>query len=191
METPIHAGELLTRGDPSWQDILRVLGPRKFHERWLDEALTIYRRSRISETMREEPNPNVIAWLDSQPAASIWTTSITVFGIYFGIELPAAGKRRRLLTSFFEQALWEDFNNRILTFDIVAAKEAAAISSLLKKSGRSTDMRDVEIAAIVKVCKGTLPHAISKTSRQQEFDSSIRGMPQVDEFFVRSQRRFR
>ena len=47
----------------------------------------------ISALMQREAAPVVVAWLDAQPPESIWTTSITVFEVRFGLELLASGKR--------------------------------------------------------------------------------------------------
>jgi len=44
--------------------------------------------------MLQKPDAEVIRWLDLQPRTSVWTTSITVFEIRFGLQTMAAGKRR-------------------------------------------------------------------------------------------------
>ena len=46
----------------------------------------------ISELMRPRPDERVIVWLDRQPRSSIWTTSITLFEISFGLQIMPAGK---------------------------------------------------------------------------------------------------
>jgi toxin FitB len=50
----------------------------------------------LSALMRRQADPDVIAWLDTQPPESIWTSAITVFEIRFGIEILAKGRKRRL-----------------------------------------------------------------------------------------------
>jgi hypothetical protein len=110
----------------------------------------------ISELMKQTPDTRVIEWLDAQPETSIWTTSICVFEVRFGLELLPAGKRRKLLTVAFDESLRNDFGNRVLTFDVAAAHEAAVIGAAHNKKGLAVDIRDLEIAAITKVCKGTL-----------------------------------
>ena len=59
----------------------------------------------ISELMLRAPDERVLRWLDEQPRSSIWTTSVTVFEIRFGLESMAAGKRRTVLVQDFEQML--------------------------------------------------------------------------------------
>jgi predicted nucleic acid-binding protein len=39
----------------------------------------------LSELMRPKPEAKVIAWLDRQPQTSIWTTSVTILEIRFGL----------------------------------------------------------------------------------------------------------
>jgi toxin FitB len=76
----------------------------------------------ISALMRSQPDNAAVTWLDRQAAESIWTTSITVFEIRFGIEMLLPGRRRKRLEDLFEQSLVEDFQDRILPFDQDAAR---------------------------------------------------------------------
>jgi hypothetical protein len=63
----------------------------------------------VSALMRAEPDPIVVTWLDRLPPEFLWTTSITVFEIRLGLELLAAGRRRRQLEEAFALTLEEDF----------------------------------------------------------------------------------
>jgi toxin FitB len=110
----------------------------------------------LSALMRRDPEPLVVAWLDRLPAESVWTTSITVFEVRFGLELLAAGKRRRMLEEAFAQALEEDFENRVLPFDPTAAQAAGRIAAEHRKAGRTVEIRDVQIAGIAAARKATL-----------------------------------
>jgi hypothetical protein len=110
----------------------------------------------LSAVMRREPEPRVVRWLDSQPPESIWTTSITVFEVRLGLELLAAGRRRRLLEEAFAEALEEDFEGRVAVFDEPAAHAAARIAAERRGAGRPVDFRDVQIAGIAKARKATL-----------------------------------
>ncbi len=110
----------------------------------------------VSALMLREPDPVVVEWLDGLPPESIWTTSITVFEVRLGLEILEAGKRRRQLEDAFERALEEDLENRVLPFDQSAAQAAGLIASERRRSGRSVEIRDVQIAGIVNVRKGTL-----------------------------------
>ena len=110
----------------------------------------------ISEAMQSKPNLAVLHWLDSQPTDSIWTTSISVYELLYGIQLLAKGKRRTALSNALEKTLHQDLQNRILDFDFAAAEQAAAISASLRALGRPIDMRDVQISGIVAARRGTL-----------------------------------
>ena len=110
----------------------------------------------LSALMRQETDPAVIAWLDAQAPESIWTTSITVFEIRFGLEILAKGRKRKALEEAFSSALNEDFNGRILTFDQSAADAAAVIAARQRQAGRPVEIRDVQIAGIVAARKATL-----------------------------------
>ena len=63
----------------------------------------------ISAVMRREPDQAVLAWLDLQPPEFLWTTTITVFEVRFGIELLAPSRRRQQLEETFALALEKDF----------------------------------------------------------------------------------
>ncbi|MGA7789227.1 MAG: PIN domain-containing protein [Xanthobacteraceae bacterium] len=41
----------------------------------------------LGALMRTRPEASVTAWLDRQPAESVWITSITLFETHFGLAL--------------------------------------------------------------------------------------------------------
>ena len=102
----------------------------------------------LSALMRDTPDACVMAWLDGQATASTWITSITVFEIRLGLALLPDGQRRRRLEQAFEALLTEDLNGRILSFDTVAAAEAAVLAATRQRVGITVDIRDTQIAGI-------------------------------------------
>jgi predicted nucleic acid-binding protein len=110
----------------------------------------------VSALMQREPDAVVVAWLDHQPAPSIWTTSVTVFEIRFGLEILPAGRRRRELEDAFARAIEEDFEGRVLAFDQAAALAAGTIAARRRRTGRSVEIRDTQIAGIVSARHGSL-----------------------------------
>lgn len=90
----------------------------------------------------------VVAWLDTQPAESIWLTSITVFEAEFGLALLPARKRRKALETAFAALLSEDLEGRVVSFDTAAASAAARLAAERRRAGRPVDMRDTQIAGI-------------------------------------------
>jgi toxin FitB len=118
----------------------------------------------VSETMRPDPDPRVIAWLDRQPRTSIWTTTITIFEIRFGLLTMPAGKRRDLYIQGFENFLIKN-DQRVLSFDAEAAEQASVLMASRKMKGIPRESRDTMIAGIVLA-----NHAILATRNIRDFD---------------------
>jgi toxin FitB len=110
----------------------------------------------VSEFMLPRPDSRVTRWLDRQPASSLWTTSVTIFEVRFGIETAPAGRRRTGLATAFENWLNQIVQQRILPYDEQAARAAAALAAERKRTGRTTDLRDTMIAGIVLASHATL-----------------------------------
>jgi toxin FitB len=110
----------------------------------------------LAALMRTGPEAPVVAWLDRQPAESVWITSITLFEACFGLALLPSGRRRQTLEAAFARLLNEDLENRVLDFDSAAATEAASLAAARQKHGRPVDMRDTQIAGIALARRATL-----------------------------------
>jgi hypothetical protein len=103
----------------------------------------------VSEIMRPRPDERVRIWLDRQPRTSIWTTSVTVFEIRFGLETMPVGKRRTALIASFERWLGEVVQQRIASYDETAARHAAELAAVRQGMGRPGELRDTMIVGIV------------------------------------------
>ena len=110
----------------------------------------------LAALMRTVPEAPVVAWLDRQPAESVWITSITLFEACFGLALLPSGRRRQILEAAFAHLLKEDLKDRVLDFDSAAATEAASLAAARQKNGRPVDMRDTQIAGIALACRAAL-----------------------------------
>ncbi len=110
----------------------------------------------LSALMQQQPDPQVVAWLDDQPAESIWLNSITLFEARYGLALLAPGQRKNMLQERFDQLLQDDLQNRVLLFDANAATHAAQLAADRKARGRPVDMRDTFIAGIALARRATL-----------------------------------
>jgi predicted nucleic acid-binding protein len=106
--------------------------------------------------MRPSADQKVVGWLDKQPRSSIWTTSVTILEICFGLQILPLGKRRTILNQAFEQVLVDKLERRVAPFDTVAAQQAADLMALRRKKGRPGELRDTMIAGIVLTCHATL-----------------------------------
>ena len=110
----------------------------------------------LSALMRQTPEVSVVAWLDHQPAESVWITSITLFEARLGLALLPKGRRRQILEAAFDRLLEDDLENRVLDFDSAAATEAALWAAARQKAGRPVDMRDTQIAGIALARRATI-----------------------------------
>lgn len=110
----------------------------------------------LSALMRDQAEAPVVAWLDDQPAESVWITSITLFEARLGLALLPNGRRRKALESAFDRLLEEELQHRVLDFDSAAVTEAAALAAARQKAGRPVDMRDTQIAGIALARRATL-----------------------------------
>lgn len=110
----------------------------------------------LSALMQREADPAVVVWLDGLPSESVWTTSITVFEVRFGLQLLATGRRRQQLEEAFAKALEEELEGRVLSFDQKSAEAAAVIAAKRRSKGRTIEIRDAEIAGIATARRATL-----------------------------------
>jgi predicted nucleic acid-binding protein len=117
--------------------------------------VTILDTNVLSALMQQLPDEKVIAWLDQQPRTSIWTTSITILEVRFGLEIMASGKRRSALMHAFD-GLLDKINQRVAPFDVAAAQHAADLMASRQLRGRPGDLRDTMIAGIVLARHATL-----------------------------------
>ncbi|PPQ33397.1 type II toxin-antitoxin system VapC family toxin [Rhodopila globiformis] len=101
----------------------------------------------VSEAMKPAPLPVVRAWLDNQVAETLYLSSVTVAELLFGITALPAGRRKNMLTETVE-GLLALFANRVLPFDIDAARHYAGLAALARSSGRGFPTPDGYIAAI-------------------------------------------
>ena len=118
----------------------------------------------LSALMSENPQRQVVQWLDHQPRTSIWTTAVTVLEIRFGLQILPGGKRRARLMRAFEQLL-EKIDSRVLSCDREAAEAAGDLMAWRRSKGRPVDLRDTMIAGIV-----VSQHASIATRNVAHFD---------------------
>ena len=98
--------------------------------------------------MRASPEPAVIAWLNGQVEAALFTTSINVMELRFGVERLPDGKRKAKLWDVLDFTLARLVGPRILAFDKSAAAHAARIVAEAEASGAPIGAADAQIAAL-------------------------------------------
>jgi predicted nucleic acid-binding protein len=104
----------------------------------------------LSELMRQEPSTEVEAWVAKQPAAELFTTSITEAEIFYGIELLSKGKRRENLMAAAEAMFAEDLGGRIFAFESDAARAFSEIAAHRRWLGKPISHADAQIAGIAQ-----------------------------------------
>lgn len=98
----------------------------------------------ISELRRAAPNVHVEGWVREVPPAMVYTTSVTLAEVRFGIARLPAGRRRALLSDSADD-VFETFADRVLPFDAAAADQYADIVVEREHAGF-----DAQIAAICR-----------------------------------------
>lgn len=101
----------------------------------------------ISEMMRSQPDPAVLAWLDGQVAETLYLSSITLAEVLFGIEAMPAGRRKNALAEAFAGTC-AVFDQRMLVFDVEAARRYAGLAVKARAAGKGFPVPDGYIAAI-------------------------------------------
>ena len=124
-----------------------------------------------SELMRPAPLLVVTAWVRARNARELYTTSITMAEIRYGIERPPDGRRKDLLRITAED-VFSAFAEAVLPFDAAAAAEYAGIVSRRDRTGAPIDGFDAQIAAICRTHGAALA-----TRNVKDFDATGIGSP--------------
>lgn len=119
-----------------------------------------------SELMRPAPSPVVAAWVRGHSATELYTTSITLAEVYYGIERLPDSRRKDLLSVTAEEA-FSAFTDHVLPFDAAAAVEYAGIVSHRERAGTPIDGFDAQIASICRTHNATLA-----TRNVQDFENA-------------------
>ena len=101
----------------------------------------------VSEAMKPEPDSAVRAWLNDQAAETLYLSSVTLAELLFGIRALPPGKRKDMLAQTLDGLLGL-FRDRVLPFDIDAARHYAELAVTAKVAGRGFPTPDGYIAAI-------------------------------------------
>jgi predicted nucleic acid-binding protein len=101
----------------------------------------------VSEAMKPEPDSSVRDWLDAQAAETLFLSSVTIAELMFGIGAMPKGKRKDRLAASLEGVL-ELFADRVLPFDVEAARRYAGLAVQARAAGKGFPTPDGYIAAI-------------------------------------------
>jgi predicted nucleic acid-binding protein len=103
----------------------------------------------LSECLRPQPDPRVLAWLAAQPRARLFTTTVVESEILYGLCLLPEGSRRAALMEAVKAIFDHDFHGRVLDFDRSAAAAYGELAGARKLAGRPISQFDAMIAAVV------------------------------------------
>jgi len=101
----------------------------------------------VSEAMKPEPDSKVRAWLNDQVTETLYLSSVTLAELLFGIGSLPVGKRKEMLTQALDGLLGL-FKDRVLPFNVDAARHYAELAVSAKNAGREFPTPDGYIAAI-------------------------------------------
>ncbi len=109
----------------------------------------------VSELMCPEPWLPVVEWVRTQAKSELYTTSITVAEVLFGLErLTTSRRRNRIETAATE--IFATFADHVLAFDEPAAAHYATIVARREQAGAPIGGFDAQIAALCRLHGATL-----------------------------------
>jgi predicted nucleic acid-binding protein len=101
----------------------------------------------VSEAMKPQPHPAVLAWLNDQASETLYLSSVTLAELLFGIGALPTGNRKEMLAQALD-GLMGLFRDRVLPFDTDAARRYAELAVAARAAGRGFPTPDGYIAAI-------------------------------------------
>ncbi|WP_419944355.1 PIN domain-containing protein [Candidatus Poriferisodalis sp.] len=101
----------------------------------------------VSETVRREPDANVVAFLSSEP--NLWLSVIVLHELEYGIGLMAPGRRRDAIASAVRSIA--SAVRRIVPVGPAEAEYAAELRANARRAGRTLELGDALIAATAGV----------------------------------------
>ncbi|GAA4341879.1 type II toxin-antitoxin system VapC family toxin [Pigmentiphaga soli] len=104
----------------------------------------------LSEILRPAPDPQMLAWLESQPRFALFTTTVTQGELLHGVRLLPDGQRKSALLTAVQAIFAADFAGQVLGFDSDAAGAYAEIAATRRAMGRPISQFDAMIAAIAR-----------------------------------------
>jgi predicted nucleic acid-binding protein len=119
----------------------------------------------VSELMRPQPQPQVLAWVGAHPITDMAITAVTIMEIRSGIAYLPEGARKGSLEARFRQFLARGFAGRVLPFDEGAAETCATLRAQRRRLGKASATEDAMIAGIA------LQRGATVVTRDSGFDS--------------------
>ena len=99
----------------------------------------------VSELSKEKPDAAVVSWIGRHDY-DCFLSAVTIGELVKGLELLSEGKKRRRLARGL-RFLQEDYRDRILAYDELAAVEWGRLYAAARKQNRSLPLEDSLIEA--------------------------------------------
>jgi len=123
----------------------------------------------VSELMKPTPSEAVIAWVGARIGTELFTTSITLAEILYGIARLPEGRRKQLLSTTSSE-VFAAFEDQVLPFDSSAAKRYSEVVQGRDKLGLPIDGFDAQIASICRAHGAALATRNLKDFRHTDVD---------------------
>ncbi|CAA9503488.1 MAG: hypothetical protein AVDCRST_MAG45-1455 [uncultured Solirubrobacterales bacterium] len=130
-----------------------------------------------SDLMRPAPSAAVAGWVRTRRPGELYTTSVTLAEVLYGIERLSDGRHKELLKAAARD-VFSAFADQLLAFDAAAASEYAELVSARERSGAPIDGFDAQIAAICRAHGATLA-----TRNVRDFEGT--GVQTIDPWSLR------
>jgi toxin FitB len=101
----------------------------------------------ISELVRVNPEPHVLAWVEAADESSLYLSVLTLGEIRKGLAALPQSRRRSRLETWLEVELQARFSGRILPIDIAVADRWGLLAANAKASGKPLSTIDGLLAA--------------------------------------------
>lgn len=105
----------------------------------------------ISELVKKEPNPAVLAWLDAQDEQTLFLSVLNLGELQKGVNKLSDGAKKDTLDAWLRHDLVERFSNRILAVDQETALCWGRLQGEAERKGQKLPVMDSLIAATAAV----------------------------------------
>lgn len=102
----------------------------------------------ILEMISPKPQKAVLQWLDTQDAAQLYLSSLTVAELFVWVENLPEDTPKTALADALLAMLNQDFAGRLLPFDTASALHYPRVAALSKQANVAMTERDTQLAAI-------------------------------------------
>jgi predicted nucleic acid-binding protein len=110
----------------------------------------------VSEWVRPQPNPGLIAWTESVDEDRVFISAVTLAELRYGIERLPIGAKRKRLDAWLIDELPLRFEDRILPVGAAIADACGKIIARCESIGRPIEAVDAFIAATAEIHDLTL-----------------------------------